>query len=678
MAPIAAYVPAPSLQTALDDFRDYVSRKFKVPIMNYADLHRFSITRLDDFWKTLWDYTGIIASIQPTKAVDECIPIDQFPQFFEDSMMNFTENILSRKQNGIAIINIGEKNLYDPEIYSWQELRQLVRQYADALKVSGAKQGELIALIGSNCVRSLALLLATGAIGAMFTSFATDTGDKALDDRLGLFCPRILFAESTYEYNGKTIDISTKIVNIFTALNCKEKCELVNYKESRFSNNNFRISFDEFLSRDTGADLMYKQVPFNTPFVIMFSSGTTGTPKGIVHSHGGLVLNGVKEHILHHNIGPGDIYFHFTGIGWTLWNIVIGSLFAGSAVILYDGSPFYPTPERFLRAIFANKVTSFGAGPRYYSELQKNDIKPKTFAPYLHTILSTGALLTVPLANWLVEAFGPLCQIGFSGGTELCGSFMHGTRSMPSYPGEISVKALGMDIAVFSPDGIEVPEGESGELVCRKPFPNMPVMFLNDPNRRRYHDTYFTKFPNVWTHGDFIRINPKTRGICVLGRSDGVLNPSGIRFGSSEIYHILSLPKFASSILDACVVGQQRVKHPYSDAAERVVLFIKCAPTITTNSMIPDTVLEKQIRDQITTDLSRRHVPSFIFEVAEIPYNFNGKKLETQIKAILCSGEEALTKIKVTSEERRKLEVFKRFYHIEDCVHRQRDAASKL
>lgn len=398
------------------------------------------------------------------------------------------------------------------------------------------------------------------------------------------------------------------------------------------------------------------------------------------------------------NFGPDDIHFHYSGIGWTLWNISIGAMFAKTAMVLYDGSPFYPSPDEFLQGIFATGVTAYGGSPRFFSELQKLDIRPKKYAPKMHTLLSTGALLTPGTASWLAEAFGPVCQIGFSGGTELCGNFMTGTRSLPCYAGEIAVKELGMDIEAWGPDGKPVPDGEAGELVCKKPFPNMPAMFWNDPEYKRYHKSYFEgfkgKFPfltandgghltikGVWTHGDLIRINPDTRGIYVLGRrqvifsifiltnltspSDGVLNPSGVRFGTSDLYNILSSPSMDGAVHDALAVGQQRQTSQHSDPAERVILFMKCAPEHSSGTRHPTPALQQHVRDAIIRDLSRRHVPHFMFEAGEIPHNANGKKMEIQVKQVCNGGRAALDKMTLTDAERGMLETFVRFYDVE-------------
>ncbi|KIX06976.1 acetoacetate-CoA ligase [Rhinocladiella mackenziei CBS 650.93] len=696
MTPTPTYLPPAGLWTPLDEFRACVNQKYNLRLTTYADLHAFSVSRLNDFWMTLWDFSGIKASVHPVKAIDDDAIIDHFPLFFEDARLNFSENIFAGKGNGLAIINMNESNMTKPEHFSYQDLRELVRKYADALKSSGLKKGEVVALIGSNCIRSLALLLATAAIGGIFSSFATDMGGKALDDRLQLLKPRLLIAESTYSYNGKRHDISGKLDLSIEKLQPTGSCEAIIIGALQRLESKWyvvhglatievheyltrpSISFDVFLARATGRELEFEQVPFNTPFVVMFSSGTTGTPKGIVHSQGALVMNGMKEYLLHNNLGPEDLHYQYTNIGWTLWNISIGALFVGSSMILYDGSPFYPSTERFLEMLFQHRITSFGAGPRYYSELQNLDVKPNKYARSLHSIISTGAVLTPPLARWLAEAFGPVCQISMSGGTELCGAFLHGTRSLPSHPGEMTVKALGLDVAVFSANGKPLPDGESGELVCRKPFPNMPVMFWKDPERKRYYGSYFTRFPHVWTHGDFIQVHRETKGIYVLGRSDGVLNPSGVRFGSSEIYNVLAAPKFNGRIADAIVVGQQRITPPYSDPAERVVLFLKCTPQASTGTLRPCSQIEAAIREQIANDLSRRHVPAFIFETKEVPYNANGKKLEIQVKAVLCGGKQAFAKLKLTQEEFRQIKWFERFYEIEKVVMNLKKGGAKL
>ncbi len=561
---------------------------------------------------------------------------------------------------------MNETNLQSPTKYTWKDLRQLVARYTGVLTRCGIQTGDVIVLIGGNNARGLAFLLAAAAKGAIFASFATDIGEKALLDRVGQLKPKVMIAELQYPYNGKVNDISEKIAKCMSAV---EGCKLIVSVEGQETPRGGK-RLDDLLGNESANDLRFEQVPFSTPFVVMFSSGTTGTPKGIVHSQGGLILNGKKSHMLHNNFGPGDVHFHYSGIGWTLWNISLGAMLTGAAMVLYDGSPFYPSPEKFLNAVFAQGVTGYGGSPRFFSDLQKRNVKPREFADLskLHTLLSTGALLTPGTAAYLADAFGPVCQINFTGGTELCGNFFGGTASLLSYAGECAVPELGMDVVAVGDDGKAVKAGEAGELVCRKPFPNMPVMLWNDEGRVRYTKSYFSGFGGVWTHGDLIRTNPETGGTYVLGRSDGVLNPSGVRFGTSELYNILSSPErgLSGKVVDGLAVGQQRNTEAFSDATERVILFVKVASEQSSGNVFPRQDIVGNIKELIARDLSRRHIPHFFFEVPEIPHNANGKKMEIQVKQVCNGGGDVLKKMTLTQAEREMLERFVKFYHVEE------------
>lgn len=489
----AIYVPEPGFRTNTDRFREYVNEKHNLDLKDYHALHKFSVDRLNDFWMAVWQYCGIRASVQPSRALESDNPaMFPPPHFFPEARMNYAENMLCGEDHNTAVIEMNETNIHRPVKYTWKDLRTLVAKYAGVFSRLELEKGDVIVVIGGNCARSLALLLAAASIGAVFASFQTDMGEKALIGRVEQLQPKVIIAECVYQYNGRLNDITNKN---FKAAQVT-KCKLIISQASRDLPSGSQL-LNDLVQNETDKDLHFEQVPTNQPFVVIFSSGTTGTPKGIVHGQGGLMINGIKEHLIHNNFGPKDVHFHFSGIGWTLWNISIGALFTGATMVLYDGSPFHPSPEEFLKAIFATGVTGYGGSPRYFSELQKLGVKPRKYATKMHTLLSTGALLTPGTASWLAEAFGPVCQIGFSGGTELCGNFMTGTRSLPSYPGEVAVLELGMDVVAFGTNGKPLPDGEAGELVCRKPFPNMPVKFWNDALGKRYHKSYFEGVPGV-------------------------------------------------------------------------------------------------------------------------------------------------------------------------------------
>lgn len=510
-------------------------------------------------------------------------------------------------------------------------------------------------VIGGSTIKSLALYLAAGSLAGIIASFATDAGERVLLDRIGQLKPKLLFAQPTYQYNGKKHDITSRVQGVWDSVERPEGAEIIC---TSAETPNGWTAFDDFIGRGTGRQLEFEQVPFHTPYVVMFSSGTTGTPKGIVHSQGGLVINGMKEHLLHYNHDSNAVHYHYAGIGWTLWNIMVGALFTGAQIVLYNGSPFYPSPEKLLKAVMDTGVTSFGAGPRYFTELQKAGVYAKSYTKNVDKIPSAGALLTESMALWVRDSFGSdKCQISTSGGTELCGNFVHGWQGAPVHAGENALINPGMDVDIFTPEGKSAPIGESGELVCKKPFPNMPAMFWNDPDRKKYHATYFESFPHVWTHGDFIRINPETGGLVISGRSDGVLNPSGIRFGSGEIYTILER-EAKDQVSDSICVGQQREQ----DQSERVYLFLQ------TKSGELSADLENKIRDAIARDLSRRHVPQFFFAVSQIPYNVNGKKLEIPLRAVLSEGKKAFTRRKFTAEEIQVLELYLPYFEVENLT----------
>jgi acetoacetyl-CoA synthetase len=655
MVPEVVYQPPVALETNIDILRKRISERHRVDLKDYHQLHDFSTQRANEFWMFLWEFLEIRASVQPTRAIDESARIDQFPVFFEDARLNYAENMLARDDADIAIKYISESNQDVPVEVTWIGLREMVREFADAMRASSIAKHDVVCIIGGNSPTSLALFLATASIGALVSTFAPDAGERILTSKLGQLRPKLVFADAQYQYNGKRHDCAARINNVFTAVDKPQGAEIT--CTSGDSTPAGWVAFDEFKARGTGRPLAFEQVPFSHPLLVAFTSGTTGTPKGIVHSHGGTTINGKKESRLHKNFGPNDVQYHYANIGWVLWNIMISALSCGTTLVLYDGSPFYPTPERQLGSVFRAGVTAWGAGPRYFSELEKARVNPAPYVKNLKCILTAGAILTEAQSKWLRNAFGPVCQMSFSGGTELCGNFLAGNIGMPTYAGEMTVKELGMDVDVFTAEGKKAAPGESGELVCKRPFPNMPVAFWNDPCRRKYREAYFSTIPGVWRHGDFVKQNPKTKGWIILGRSDGVLNPSGIRYGSGEIYSILD-HHFADRVADSICVGQQRP----GDENERVFLFLE----LTKNTDWER--LESDIRAQIAKDLSRRHVPQFIFPTDQIPFNGNHKKLEIPLKKVLSGGEAVLAGLSVQATERAALAKYVPYYRVEKLL----------
>ena len=582
-------------------------------------------------------YAGVVLSV----VVDESARIDEIPRWFNGVKLNFAENVLfmgnSRgkqmkhlgKEDGkIACTAVREGSFLETiEHVTWKELRDKVGRLSQAMRSCGVQKGDRIALVASNSMDSLTVFLATTVLGALFSSSSTDMGTKAIIERLTQISPKFVFMDDWAVYNQKRIDLRGKMKDLVDGLKrCNEFQGIIS--QARFATNPADISnnpkcqtWENFLSATTSSALIFEQLDFDDPMIILYSSGTTGQPKCIVHSVGGLVLNGHKESTLHRCVDKTSTQLQFTTTGWMMYMSSVQLLLTGARLILYDGSPFVPKMESFFQLVGEQKVTHLGISPRFMQTVQKNNIKPRyvTDLDSLKVVTSTGMVLSEALFEWFYhDAFPPFVQLcNISGGTDIAAAFGTGNPLQPVYLGGCQCISLGMAVAVYDStiggsqrvQGVAMPDGLSGDLVCTEAFPTMPRQFWGDDDGQRYFSSYFERFDGCWTHGDLISIHPWTKQVMFLGRSDGALNPSGVRFGSSDIYNVIEA-RFPDTIADSLCVGQRRPK----DADENVMLFLSMRP-----GKIFSRKLANAVKVAIRQDLSPRHVPNYVFETAHIP-----------------------------------------------------------
>ncbi|KAE8151068.1 hypothetical protein BDV25DRAFT_139225 [Aspergillus avenaceus] len=624
----------------------------------FDDLYNWSISNRTAFWEFCWNYFSIIHEGSYTSVTDESARMDSVPKWFEGIRLNFAENMLfmgERKPDGvvsittkdkedsrIALTQIREGGSEPAVSITWAQLRQRTGRFIQAMKAAGVTKGDRVAAVASNSIDTLLVLLATTALGAIFSSASTDTGVGGILDRLLQLKPKWVFVDDFAVYNGKQIDLRPKIRELVGALQSVSEFEGA-VTLPRFSSPADVSSVPKtqplaaFLSKAQSDQLEFVRIDFGDPFIVVYSSGTTGKPKPIVHGIGGYLLSGNRESRLHRCHGPKSVVLQFTTTGWIMYLSAITPLAFGGRPILYDGSPFAPDVKFLIRLLGEYKATHFGTSPRYLQELRKNSIRPRDIADLsnLRIVVSTGMVLSESLFEWFYdEGFPAHTQLAnISGGTDLAASIGLENPLTPLYAGGCQGPSLGIRVAAFDQadegvsgvKGREVPDGAPGELVITTAFPTMPVKFLGDDGAQKYFDSYFARFDNVWTHGDFISIHPITKQIMFLGRSDGVLNPSGVRFGSSEIYNVIET-QFAEEAADSICVGQRRPQ----DIDESVILFLLMRPGHEFTSS-----LVKRIKEAIRKALSARHVPKYIFQTPEIPTTVNLKKVELPVKQIV-------------------------------------------
>lgn len=608
------------------DFLQIAATKYNLPKADYPNLHQWSVEHPEEFWAEFWEFSKIISHQTYHSVVDD---IRKMPgaKWFEGARLNYAENLLQHRGEKTAIIFRGENG--NERKLTRDELFNEVSRVADGLKKQGVGKGDRVGAFMPNIPETVIAMLATASIGAIWSSSSPDFGIKGVLDRFSQIEPKVIFAADGYFYNGKQFDSQEKLKGILEHLPSAEKVVLVNFtgKVNTASIHN-AVRWEEF--GNLAGDIHFEQLPFDHPLYIMYSSGTTGLPKSIVHSAGGTLIQHLKELRLHCDLSPNDTIFYFTTCGWMMWNWVVSSLAVGSTLVLFDGNPFYPSPDALLRMADELGITIFGTSAKYIASLEDAGVKPRAIStfPKLRVITSTGSPLTNESFEYVYREWKTDVQLSsIAGGTDIISCFVLGNPLLPVYLGEIQCSGLGMNVDCFDGAGKSV-RNQKGELVCKTPFPSMPVFFWNDPEGKKYHKAYFEVYPNIWHHGDYIVISDHG-GITMYGRSDATLNPGGVRIGTAEIYSIVEI---MDEIEDSVIVGQQY----HGD--ERVVLFVK----LKKGFHLTEELMGK-IKANIRTGCSPRHVPAIIREVKDIPYTLNGKKVEVAVKKTI-HGEDVLNR----------------------------------
>ena len=606
--------------TAFHEF----ARKRGAPAGDYPALHGWSINEQAAFWNAVWDFCGVIASMRGERVLTG--DGMQAAQFFPDARLNFAENLLRRRDDGEAIAFQCE-NGHSARL-TWRELREEVSCLAQGLRAAGVKPGDRVAAMMPNIPDTMIAMLATTSIGATWASCSPDFGVQGVLDRFKQIEPKILFACDGYLYGGKQLDILDKLREIAAGLPSVERVIIVPFLRTITGGTMTTASIPRagFITDHMAAyaprDIEFEQVPFSHPLYILFTSGTTGLPKCIVHGHGGTLLQHLKEHRLHFDIQPDDRVFWFTTCGWMMWNWLVTVLASEAKILLFDGSPFYPDSKALFDFADAERMTHMGLSAKYIQAIEKAGVKPAEThnLASLRVIGSTGSTLLPEGFDYIYSKVKKdVCLSSASGGTDIVSCFVGGNPTLPVRRGEIQCKGMGMAVEVWNQDGGKI-IGAKGELVCTRSFPSMPIRFWNDESGKRYREAYFEKFPGVWAHGDFAEETP-AGGYLIYGRSDATLNPGGVRIGTAEIYRQVEK---LDEILESVAIGQDW------DGDARVVLFVVLREGVKLNEGLL-AKLKKQIRD----GASPRHVPARIVQVKEIPRTRSGKITELAIRDVV-------------------------------------------
>ena len=607
------------LNSNLKKFTEFVEENTGKHFKSYDELHHFSISN-PEFWRFIIEFFKVEGEWNgPIYEGENIFSAKWFPQ----SKLNFAENMLKNRSDNEALIFRCEDRI--SKTLSFAELYNQVSKTAQHLKELGVTKGDRVAGFLPNFAGSIVAMLATASVGAIWSSCSPDFGEQGVIDRFGQIEPKVLFCVDGYFYNGKTHNCLDKIKSFTARLPSLKQVVIFDYASLSNIIINNSISYQEILENYEAIEIGFERVGFDHPLYIMYSSGTTGVPKCIVHGHGGTLVQHLKEHQLQTNISSGDRVFYFTTCSWMMWNWLVSALGTGATIMLYDGSPTYPDNTVLWQFADEEQISHFGTSAKYIETLMKNDVNPSAIFKLsnLKVICSTGSPLSAECYDYIYNNVGYVHLASISGGTDIVSCFVLGVPTIPVRRGEIQGAGLGMAVEIWDDSG-RVNRGERGELVCTKPFPSRPVKFWNDIDGKKYHAAYFDRFEGVWAHGDFAEQTPDG-GYIIYGRSDATLNPGGVRIGTAEIYRQVDRVK---EVLESIVIGQ------VWGSDTRIVLFVKLREGTNLTETLLDTI-KKLIKENCTS----RHVPSKILQVEDIPRTKSGKIVEIPVRDIVHGRE---------------------------------------
>jgi len=624
----AATVPSAEQVAAsnMAHFAAAMEARFQRRFDDYEALHRWSVDHLDEFWSGLWDHCGVVAEAKGGVVLERGATMEE-GRWFPQARLNFAENLLRHRGDADALVFWGEDRVQ--RRLSRDQLFAQVARLAAAMRERGVKAGDRVAAFMPNSTDTVVAMLAASSIGAIFSSASPDFGPQGILDRFGQIEPVMLFATDGYYYNGKAHECLGKLAEIVEGLPTVHTVVVCPYLGLDLPEVGIRgaVMLGVFTAPYAAVEgIVFEQLPFDHPLYIVFSSGTTGVPKCIVHRAGGALLLHLKEHQLHGNIREGSRLFYFATCSWVMWNWLASGLASGAALMLYDGSPFAADNHILFDYLQAERFTHFGTSAKFLEACAKLDLAPiRTHdTGSVEVLFSTGSPLMAEGYDYVYRAFRPGVHVAsISGGTDLLGAFVGGNPVLPVWPGEIQCKQLGMAVEVYDENGQPV-RGEKGELVCTAPFPTQPLCFWNDPDGCKYHEAYFSRFENIWCHGDFCEITDHG-GYIIYGRSDATLNPGGVRIGTAEIYRQVDQ---IHEVVESAVIGQSWPPEKPTDV--RVVLFVRLR-----DGLVLDEALAERIKRQIRRNTTPRHVPARVIQVADIPRTKSGKIVELAIRQVV-------------------------------------------